>query len=346
MKFHFKALLAAAGVAACAFTPANAYEGGAVSTQPGAFIGASAGVPPPGIYMFNQVFTDQRNLTGPGTTSLGLGSHSSVHINDYTMGFLFVPGWTFLGATYDAVLVQPWVDVGLGTPVGSPVTPGTFSGGFNTYIVPVELSWRLGTSGFAVKTGLGIYAPTGTENGPLATGKLSNVGNPWWTFQPELILSYLKDGWNLSAAIYAELNTEDRFNHYTNGDIFHVDFTATKTIGKWTFGPVGYYVAQVSDDKCGLNCNALGNTTLVHAQRFDVFALGGLVEYNFGAASLSVWATQDLIAKASNSAALIRNPVTGGEDLSVISRGTTVFATVSYRIWAPEEPPKPAMFRK
>ena len=31
------------------------------------------------------------------------------------------------------------------------------SGMFNTYIVPVELSWKLGTSGFAVKTGLGIY---------------------------------------------------------------------------------------------------------------------------------------------------------------------------------------------
>jgi hypothetical protein len=342
MRFNMKALLAAAGVAACAFTPANAYEGGAVSTQPGSFIGASAGVPPPGIYMFNQVFTDQRNFTGPGTTSLGLGSHSSLHINDYNAGFIFVPGWTFLGATYDAVVVFPFVDVGLGTPNGNlAAAPGVVSGMFNTYIVPVELSWKLGTSGFAVKTGLGIYVPTGTENGALPN-RLGNVGNPWWTFQPELILSYLKDGWNLSAAIYAEFNTENRFNHYTNGDVFHVDFTATKTIGKWTFGPVGYYVAQVSNDKCGLNCNVLGNSTLFHAQRFDVFALGGLVEYNFGAASLSVWATQDLIAKASNAAAI---PALG-EDFSLISRGTTVFATLSYRIWAPEEPPKPAMFRK
>ena len=343
MKFYTKALLAAAGVAACAFTPANAYEGGAVSTQPGAFIGSSAGVPPPGIYMFNQIFTDQRNFTGPGTTTLGLGSHSSLHINDYNVGFLFVPGWTFLGATYDAVIVQPFVDVGIGSPVGSPVTPGAVSGGFNTYIVPVELSWKLGTSGFAVKTGLGIYVPTGTENGSLPN-KLGNVGNPWTTFQPEIIVSYLKDGWNLSAAIYAEFNTENRFNHYTNGDVFHVDFTATKTIGKWTFGPVGYYVAQVTDDKCDLNCQLLGNTTLFHAQRFDVFALGGLLEYNFGPASLSVWATQDLIAKASNAAAVA---TFHGEDFSVISKGLTVFATIRYRIWAPEEPaPAKPMFHK
>ena len=47
-------------------SPAFANEGPGPSTKPGAFIGASAGVPPPGIYMFNQVFTYQANLTGPG----------------------------------------------------------------------------------------------------------------------------------------------------------------------------------------------------------------------------------------------------------------------------------------
>ena len=55
--------------------------------------------------------------------------------------------------------------------------------------VPVELSWKLGTSGFVVKTGLGIYTPDGTIQGPFG---LNNVGNPWWTFVPELIVSYLK----------------------------------------------------------------------------------------------------------------------------------------------------------
>jgi hypothetical protein len=343
MKSSTKAILAAAGVATLAFSPANAFENGAVSTQPGSFIGASAGVPPPGIYMFNQIFTDQRNFAGPGTTTLGLGNHSSLHINDYNAGFLFVPGWTFLGATYDAVLVQPFVDVGVGTPVGAPVTPGVTSGVFNTYIVPVELSWKLGTSGFAVKTGLGIYAPTGTQNGPF---KLGNVGEPWWTFQPEVIISYLANGWNLSAAIYAEFNTASSASHYTSGDVLHADFTATKTIGKWTFGPVAYYVGQVSDDKCDFSCQLTGNTTLLHAQRFNLFAVGGLLEYNFGPASLSLWATQDIVAHASNSAALIPNPVTGGLDPSIIAKGLTVYATISYRIWAPEEPATAPMIHK
>ena len=337
-------MFAAAGIAMFALSPANAYEGGAVSTQPGAFIGSSAGVPPPGIYMFNQVFTDQRILAGPGTTSLGIGNRNGVHINDYTMGFLFVPGWTFLGATYDAVVVQPFVDVGIGSPLSShPGVSNLTSGMFNTYIVPVELSWKLGASGFAVKTGLGIYVPDGTKTGAFGLG---NVGNPWTTFQPELIISYLGGGYNLSVALYEEFNTANTVDNYTNGNVFHADFTATKTFGKWTLGPVASYVAQVTNDSCPVGTCTIAHAatagTLTNAQRFQVFAVGGLVEYNFGPASLSVWATQDVSASASNSNAI---PALG-EDFSLITRGFTVFSTLSFRLWAPEEPAKPKMFHK
>jgi hypothetical protein len=338
MRFNSKALLAAAGLAAFAFSPANAYEGGYAGwqTKPGAFIGSSAGVPPPGIYMFNQVFTYQSNLTGPGTTTLGIGTHNGVQAAVDVQGFLFVPGWTFLGATYDAVIVQPWVMDSVGSPLANLVGFNNQAAGMhNTYIVPVELSWKLGTSGLAVKTGLGIGTPDGTITGPTGLG---NQGNPWWVFQPELIVSYLKDGWNLSAALYEEFSTKNSIDGYTTGDIFHADFTATKTIGKWTFGPVAYYVAQVTNDSCGIGCSVLGGTA-GNAQRYHIFALGGLVEYNFGPASFSVWATQELTAKASNPAVPL------AADASLITQGMTVFATLSYRLWAPEAPATP-MYHK
>ncbi|MDR3489169.1 MAG: transporter [Bradyrhizobium sp.] len=330
-----KTLLAAAGIAAFAFSPAYATEGGDQMTKPGALIGSSAGVPPPGIYMFNQVFTYQANLAGPGTAALNPpGTHKTgVQAAVDVQGFLFVPGWTFLGASYDAVIVQPFVMQSLGNPINAQA-----AGMFNTYIVPVELSWKLGTSGFAVKTGLGIYLNDATVNG--ANG-LGGQGNPYWTYQPELILSYLKDGWNLTAAIYAEFNTANTVTHYTTGDLLHADFTATKTIGKWTFGPVAYYVGQVSNDSCPTSCIATGESTLLHSQRYDVWAVGGLVGYDFGPASLSVWATQEVSAKASNAAA-----AAAGGDPSVVAEGTTVFATLSYRLWAPDEPTKPAMYHK
>jgi len=337
MKFTIKAFLAAAGVAAFALSPANAYEDQSWKTKPGSFIGASAGMPPPGIYMFNQVFTYQSNLVGPGVDTALRGAKVGVQVAVDVQGFIFVPGWTFLGATYDALIVQPFVMDSIGQPVNAQA-----SGVFNTYFVPVELTWaKIGGTGLAVKTGLAFYAPTGTIQG--VTG-LNNQGRPYWTFQPELAISYLADGWNLTAFLYDEINTANSRTNYTTGNIFHVDFTATKTIGKWTFGPVGYYVAQVSDDKCPVGvCTAFnGLGTLTHAQRFQIFALGGLIEYNFGPASLSVWATQELTAKASNAAA----PAVIGEDVSTVTRGMTVFATLSYRLWAPEEPQKAPMFRK
>jgi hypothetical protein len=362
MKSNIKAILAAAGVAALAFSPANAFEGGVYYQQkPGIFIGASAGVPPPGIYMFDQVWTVQSNVAGPVTSSIG--THNGAQNATDVQGFLFVPGWTFLGATYDAVVAQPFGMVSVGSPQS--LIPGQidmFSGVHNTYIAPVELSWKLGATGFLVKAGLGMFIPDGTVQGvtgpnvPGVTGLSSNgfanFGNHYWTFQPEVIFSYLGQGLNLSAAIYGEFNTANQQDNYTQGNIFHADFTATKTFGKWTLGPVAYYVAQVSDDKCPIGvCTALHPLGIIgNTQRYQQFAVGGLVEYNFGPASLSVWATQDVIAKASGG--LIPANILGPglppvpTDLSGIVKGMTVFATLSYRLWAPDEPAKAPMLHK
>jgi hypothetical protein len=333
MKLNFKALLAAAGVAAFAFSPANAYEAGPSQTKSGSFIGASAGMPPPGIYMFNQVFTYQGNFVGPNAPN-----HFGRNVYVDVQGFIFVPGWTFLGATYNALIVQPFVAVAISDPA-----PLNISGVFNTYIVPIELSWtKIGGSNFAVKTGLGMYVPDGTHQAPSGLG---NVGAPYWTFQPELALSYLGGGWNLTAFSYVEVNTANTFTNYTSAPIFHVDWTATYTIGKFTFGPVGYWYAQLSDDKCPVGvCTAFYglDALATHTQRFSVAAIGGMLEYNFGPASASVWITQDVYSKASNSAAA----AAGLPDGSLIPRGLTVFGTLSYALWNPPAPPATPMFRK
>jgi hypothetical protein len=334
--------LAATGVLAVSCSSAFAIEQYRYpENKPGIFIGSSAGVPGPGIYMFNQVFTFQGNLAGPGVNSvLGgntkVGAESAVDIQ----GFLFVPGWTFLGATYDAVLVQSFMMGSLGDSVhfGVP-TPGIQAAGVhNTFFIPGELSWKLGDSGFVVKTGLGIFAPDGTVTGVNGTG---NIGSPYWTFEPELIVSYLKDGWNLSAALYEELNTKNSISQYTTGDILHADFTVTKTIDKWTFGPVAYYYGQVTNDSCGVGC-LYRTGTLGNPQKFNIWAVGGLVGYNFGPAQLSVWATQEISAKASNPAAVVAT----GADLSLVPQGMTVLATLSYRLWGPEKTTQPSMFHK
>jgi len=208
------------------------------------------------------------------------------------------------------------------------------SGMINTFIAPVELSWKLGDSGFHVKTGLGMYVPDGTVTG---VNGLGNVGNAWWTFMPEFVVSYLKDGWNLTANIYDEINTKSTVTQYRSGDILHAEFTATKTIGKWTFGPVAYYAGQVTDDRSSAFYGGALNVN-----RYNIWAMGASLGYNFGPAQLTVWALDEVSANASSGTPqLPPGPI--------ITKGFSAFAQLSYRLWAPDEPasaPKSPIYHK
>jgi hypothetical protein len=261
--------------------PALAYETGIPAEQkPGITLGGgSAGIPKPGLYMFDQFLTYQARFTGPnvqnGPTLKAAGTAA---------GFLFVPGWNFLGASYDAVVVFPFHMAGVGAPLNA--SP---AGMHNTYVVPAELSWKLGDSGLFIKAGLGMYVPDGTIQG---SAGVSNVGLPWWTFQPEFIVSYLKDGWNLTANIFEEFNTRNPISGYHSGDIFHAEFTATKTIGKWTLGPVGYVTAQVTHDT-----SSAYYKYAVNEDRYTRLAAGWLLGYDFGSAAVSFWVTDEFYAR-------------------------------------------------
>ena len=324
MKMRKKAVWVGIAVGALAIaTNANAYEFGSGGwlQKPGLVIGAAAAAPPPGLYGFDQLFTYQSKLVGPGAPNIG-GARTGVKYDMALQGFLWVPGWSFLGATYDAVAALPFVSASVGSPYN--LAPA----GMHNAFFANELSWRLGDSGFFVKAGLGMYVPTGTQQGPSGLG---NVGNPWWTFQPNLVVSYLKDGWNLTANIFDEINTANTVTNYRSGDIFHAEFTATKTIGQWTIGPVAYYAGQITSDRSSAFYGGA-----INVNRYDIWAAGGMVGYNFGPVSVSVWGTQELSSTASGGTA---GPP--GFDSAAITKGFSVFAQLNYRIWAPDAPAAP-----
>jgi hypothetical protein len=271
--------------------------------------------------MIDQMATYQAKLVGPGAPNIG-GSPTPVNLNLGAAALLFVPGWTFLGGTYDAVFVQPAGNNHVGLPVNA-----NFYGFHNSYIVPGELSWKLGDSGFYVKAGLGIGVPDGTITG--ANG-LGNIGSPWWTFVPQVTFSYLKDGWNLTAAILYETNTKNTYTGYRSGDVLDVELIATKRFGNWTVGPVGYYVGQIGND----TSSAFYNFT-TNLNRYNTWAVGGLVGYDFGRAALNVWAVDELSAKPWGSTPAI------GPDRAITTQGWKLFASLSYRLWAPDAPAEP-----
>jgi hypothetical protein len=303
---------------ALVIAPAEATEFGAGFQQsPGITLGGgSAGTPPPGIYMFDQFFTYQAKAIGPNVSN-----GPNLQVTGATSGFLFVPGWQFLGATYDAVIVVPAVEASLSGPFG-----GQQGGIANIYFDPVELSWRLGDSGFFIKANFGFYAPTGMISGPTGLG---GGGLPWWSFQPGLVISYLKDGWNLTASSYVEINTKNPYTDYRSGTLLDIELTATKAFGQWTAGPVGYYAAQITDDK---SSSYYGNA--INFNRYNKIAVGALVGYNFGPVQLNVWALKEVSVGVSGGSV----PVLPGVDTASTYRGYSAFASVSYRLWAPDEP--------
>jgi hypothetical protein len=319
------AIIGLAAIVSCG--PGNAFESGYIGWQQKAGLtlgGGSAGVPPPGLYTFDQFTTYQAKIVGPGAPNVG-GAQTSAHAAGESTGLLWVPGWQFLGATYDAVIVQPFMMSDVGNPINK--NP---SGMHNTYVVPAELGWKLGNSGFFVKAGLGVYVPTGDIAGP--TG-LSSIGSPWYTIQPELVVSYLKDGWNLTANLFREINTRNTITGYTSGNIMHAEFTATKRIEKWTFGPVAYYIGQVTDDKSSAFYHGA-----INVNRYNIWAAGPLVGYDFGPVALTVYGLKEFSATASGGTPR----VPGGSDSASITKGFSVFANFSYRLWAPDAPSAPS----
>lgn len=294
--------------AAAGSRSASAYELGypGWSIPPGAMTTMTAASPAPGVYSFNEIYTAQGHRSGPGDPT----GQTALHVASAVTGVLWSPGWTFLGARYEALIVQPFTMNDAGAPLNQ-----QGSGIHNTLIAPGQLSWKLGDTGFYVKAGLAITVPDGTISG--ANG-LADPGAPWWIVQPLLSASYIKNGWNLTSNVSLEMNTPNTKTHYRTGDILHADFTATRKFGKWTVGPVASYIGQVSGDTSSAFYHGA-----INVNRYNLLALGALVGYDFGGATVNLWATQDVIASASGASS--------GADKATIIKGYKVFANLNFR---------------
>src|SRR6266849_6676436 len=116
-----KALIAMTGAAVLAWTPAQAFEAGAAgwAQQPGILLGGvSAEGPPPGLYMVDRAYTYQTNLAGAGADAINPhGTKTGAPAAVAATAFVWAPGWTFLGATYNASWSIPVSMFAAGSPV-------------------------------------------------------------------------------------------------------------------------------------------------------------------------------------------------------------------------------------
>jgi hypothetical protein len=327
--------LALGGLAALAVTGAAS---SAFAIEPGTFnylAGASNGIPggaslPPGLYSgltsaygIYQPMTGNQGSGGTATGATTQGTRLGSFIA--AVPLVWSTGYSFLGANYSALMIQPFVTAYAGTSANSSVMAGaSFIPGsplvavqqmyLNTVFQPINLSWNL-HNGWFVSAAFSFQGPDGT--------RFAGSANPdYWTFEPGLGISYLSGPWNLtanlaysiytaSAGVNGGLGGTAAGNGYTNGNLFSGDTHALYKIGKWQIGPVADFEVQTTADKVPTN-----GAGIVGANQSTLY-LGGLVGYDFGPVDLQVWAIDPVIANNT-------------------AQGVTVFTRLGFKLWGPE----------
>jgi hypothetical protein len=353
--------IAMAGLAAIAIggvaNSAQASETGTFENRlNGATIGLPLGaLPPPGLYTglttaYLGMLSGSSNTgasngnqcaaVGPGAAGTRCAVLPAIA---QAVPLLWVPGWSFWGATYSASVVEAFYmfttcggntfnaagvehfgNGGCGT--GNPIT----SGGIvytNVFIQPINLSWKLG-GGWFIGTAFSFTAPTGTKAGGGFTP------NPdYWTFEPSIAFSYLGQNWVASANFFYDINSKSEGtccaaqSTITSGNLLYGDYSALYKLGKWSIGPVGYMEIQTTNDT-GSGCNPAPGVSL--CGHHNTGAGGALVGYDFGPVDLQLWVTDNFYAT---------NSPDGPGALHVWSR-------IGFKLWGFEQPVAPLVSKQ
>lgn len=339
---------AAALIMTGAASKSFAVESGAFQYLAGASIGIPGGAAaPPGLYtgftfaegLYGGMTGNQGNVA-PGASTRGFGLGSFIGI----VPVVWSTGWHFLGASYSVAVIQPFVSavVGQGGSVpgfgvnanGSCASPPLGANWcawqqmfINTVWQPLNLSWNLGSGWFA-SVAFTFQAPEGS--------RYIGVANPdFWAFDPGAAISYLSANWNASVNMSYNVYTASAGtamnlggtafgNGYVSGNQFVGDWHVLYKLGKWEFGPVGYWVAQTTADRAGgAGCAALAaSATLggLACANQNFIGLGGFVGYDFGPVDLNVWVTDTVWQQNTGQS------------------GVLVWTRLGFRLWAPEAP--------
>jgi Putative MetA-pathway of phenol degradation len=334
-------------------------------TTMGAILGAA---PPPGLYLNSTAFWLPMG-SGNGNTTCGPACKTHYNGVGDSITLTWGSGLKFLGATY-----YPTVQL-LGYQAQATTTPYPPGGGplqspvygntlnivvGNAYVNPLNFSWDLGHSLF-VSAGLGFVAPIGTS---YAGSTLPD----YWAVRPRAAVSYLADGWNVTVGAIYDINMASRGNTgayqaiarnpatppataaffsgpanpgdgYTSGNTLYIDWTATKKFDKWEFGPVGFLRWQTNDDSPGginpatrsaWTCAQLTAAALPRCGKDVAAGAGLLIGYNFGPVDMKFIYAHGFYAK----------------DTPGANTDERVFLKTSFRLWAPDEPPKKPLITK
>lgn len=243
---------------AVVMSAAGSAMAGSVS-EPGEAVGGAPGAAlPPGLY-----FVEEDNW---GARSTGGGAQNTLGVNINAL--VWSTPWQLAGARVMLTGVAITAEAGNTGAAGNP--PFYLAGAFNPLFIGT-LAWNLG-GGFNFSYSLAGYIPTSSQ-----------VADPGGAIENRIGLSYLKDGWNLSAQLLYGVHTTDE-TLIGHPNYFNVDATVAKKLGKWEIGAVGFYSTDTQVE--ALATGGLGKQSQ--------FALGALVGYDWGPLITQVYVTHDV----------------------------------------------------
>jgi len=274
--------LLALAVAATTGSAALAREPGVPpSLPPGASMGVPVGAtPPPGVYFSSRNGYADFELNNGSGDPLG----ADVTIKSTVAQFLWVPGNELFGGKYRALLTLPFINIDQTVTGMLPLGTGDKLSLSNVQVTPIDISWQL-QPGIFMNAGLAVFLP---QAGWSQTEPAHNGGN-FWTFAPNAGFSYMRDGWNATLHALYLINTENKDNSYKSGNEFMLNATLMKNFDGISFGPVGYYRAQVTDDEN--NGTYLGGNTVGKARQL---AVGLSVTKRIGKVDVNAMYTHDV----------------------------------------------------
>ncbi len=266
MKPYLNQSLAAASLALCAMTSANATEGGGTVYPVGTENYVCCALPPPGIYgmVFGQHYwTDELKDNAGNTVPL---PGFKVRASAIAPRFVWVTKEQIAGASLGMHAILPLVTLDVKVPGASQSKTG-----IGDMVFGPVLGWHHSERLHTV-LGLDMFAPTGSYN----KTDLANIGRNYWAFQPLFGISYIDPaGLNADAKIMYTFNTRNKDTDYRSGQEFIVDYALGWGLGNgWVLGAGGYLYQQTTDDK-------QGGATVAH-NKGRAFAIGPSVKYDSG----------------------------------------------------------------
>jgi hypothetical protein len=228
----------------------------AVVTPPGERAGIDLASPlPEGVY-----FVD---LAGVGNNRAAVTPSSAF---DYNVPIIaWATPWTILGGRIQLLVAAPEASVSFGQ-------NNLLARGIYNPFVAGQIAFNLG-NGFSASYLAGAYIAVDSPNN---TGPLAGAWNQT-TFHQQLALAYHGGGWNATANLMYGIVGNNNTSGLQNSNYFNYDLGLTHTFGKWEIGVIAY--GSVNGQINAYYHNAVYQP---YAAGNSMFAVGGLVGYNFG----------------------------------------------------------------